>query len=315
MGSEDSVWIFDSLVGFLNGPVWQGPIQTFIEENCHAFETHMVHDQSHKKLFEEYRNLVDLMLGSYMDDIGITPQQFEDACNLQHNQGLAQHFDYAVFEQIWAANDFELFKRMMIQRNLEIQLQTLQLMSQNVKDSSENESPETPSVTTSTDKAQPQEGKPKLKQKMKLLPEKIELPPLKLYEEKGMLEDDLFEQASSHEEDKNKDENKIEELENEIKSLTTTTQKNKVSSAEIRKRQEYLRAQRDKLVALKKAERKKKLSNENQEDPKKTGGRPKSARAAESLLTGSDIQEVEQQLKIRKHLAERLRTELINNKE
>lgn len=29
---DGSAWVFDSLVGFLHGPVWNVPLQTFIEE-------------------------------------------------------------------------------------------------------------------------------------------------------------------------------------------------------------------------------------------------------------------------------------------
>lgn len=29
---EDSAWVFDSLVGFLQGPIWSAPLVTFIEE-------------------------------------------------------------------------------------------------------------------------------------------------------------------------------------------------------------------------------------------------------------------------------------------
>lgn len=31
MAADDS-WVFDSLVCFLHGPVWNAPLQTFIEE-------------------------------------------------------------------------------------------------------------------------------------------------------------------------------------------------------------------------------------------------------------------------------------------
>ena len=33
-----------------------------------------------------------------------------------------------VFEQIWAAEDYEIFKRMMVQRNIELELQALHLI-------------------------------------------------------------------------------------------------------------------------------------------------------------------------------------------
>lgn len=32
--------------------------------------------------------------------------------------------------QVWAADDFEIFKRMMIQKNIELQLQALELLQQ-----------------------------------------------------------------------------------------------------------------------------------------------------------------------------------------
>merc|ERR1711936_1442931 len=64
------------------------------------------------------------MLGSYMEDIGITPQQFEEACGQGTGKGKK------LFQQVWAADDFEIFKRMMIQKNIELQLQALELLQQ-----------------------------------------------------------------------------------------------------------------------------------------------------------------------------------------
>jgi hypothetical protein len=68
------------------------------------------------------------MLGNFMEDIGITPEQFEDACNKGHTYPI--NFNHNIFEQIWAANDYEMFKRMMTQRNVELQLQALELIEQ-----------------------------------------------------------------------------------------------------------------------------------------------------------------------------------------
>ena len=39
---------------------------------------------------------VDFMLGSYMEDIGITPKQFEDACG----KGSKKSFQHGLFEQV-----------------------------------------------------------------------------------------------------------------------------------------------------------------------------------------------------------------------
>merc|ERR1712227_1040338 len=79
--AEDN-WVFDSLVGFLRGPVWNVPILTFIEHKSLIFEPDEddKNEKEYKNIHDDYKNLVDFMLGSYMEDIGIKPQQFEEAC-------------------------------------------------------------------------------------------------------------------------------------------------------------------------------------------------------------------------------------------
>lgn len=78
-------------------------------------------------------------------------------------------------------------------------------------------------------------------------------------------------------------------------------------------RQEYLRAQRDKILALKKKVRTDQLN----ETVKKVGGRPSSARAAHKLLQGNgqwqgDESTMESSLQLRKTLAKRLRNEVVD---
>jgi len=87
-----------------------------------------------------------------------------------------------------------------------------------------------------------------------------------------------------------------------------------LSPEEIKKRQEYLRQQRDKLVAMKKQEREKQLLSAEQSNP----GRPASARAARQMLQGDKVEEKpklseEEQKKIemRKQIANKLKAELM----
>lgn len=72
------------------------------------------------------------MLGSFMEELQITPEQFEIAClegrNGQDSDGNTFSFHQGLFQQIWAANDVRIFIRMMTQRNVEIQLQALDLI-------------------------------------------------------------------------------------------------------------------------------------------------------------------------------------------
>lgn len=87
----------------------------------------------------------------------------------------------------------------------------------------------------------------------------------------------------------------------------------KVDADEVKSRQEYLRTQRDKIVALKRKVRTEQL-NVNAE---KTG-RPSSAQAAQRLLlndTKLGDTQMEASLQLRKTLAKRLRNEVVDSKE
>lgn len=81
-----------------------------------------------------------------------------------------------------------------------------------------------------------------------------------------------------------------------------------VDAVELKKRQQYLRAQRDKLVSLKKEVRRKQLDVSAKE---KSAIRPKSAKAAKAVMTGIQPNVEPQELVIRKALAERLRSEVV----
>lgn len=57
------------------------------------------HDDEYGKIFEEYKNLVDKLLASHMDDLGITTQQFEEACRTAKGV-LSARFHQTLFEQV-----------------------------------------------------------------------------------------------------------------------------------------------------------------------------------------------------------------------
>lgn len=87
----------------------------------------------------------------------------------------------------------------------------------------------------------------------------------------------------------------------------------KVDADEVKSRQEYLRTQRDKIVALKRKVRTDQL-NANAEK----NGRPTSAQAAQRLLlcdTKLGDAPMEASLQLRKTLAKRLRNEVVDSKD
>lgn len=75
MSGEDDSWVFDSLVAFLNGPIWNAPLQSFVEEKSLSktsynrnlvvfitliavFEPNVTENDDYRKIFEEFKNLV-----------------------------------------------------------------------------------------------------------------------------------------------------------------------------------------------------------------------------------------------------------------
>lgn len=87
----------------------------------------------------------------------------------------------------------------------------------------------------------------------------------------------------------------------------------KVDPDDIKTRQEYLRAQRDKIVALKR-----KVRTEQFARNVDTKSRPKSSRAAQRVLFSTpEISDdtKEGSMQVRRALAERLRNEVVNGNE
>ncbi|KAJ0173689.1 hypothetical protein K1T71_010838 [Dendrolimus kikuchii] len=336
---DNNGWVFDSLVGFLHGPVWNVPLQTFIEEKSLPFEPtddgEVLDRPEYKKIHDEYRNLVDVMLGSFMDDIGITADQFEGACKLSASDlaGLPAHFHRRLFEQIWAANDYDMFVKMMTHKNVELQLQALELIerrygtmpslfSNDAEDldssrSEENEEwPDNDDVMIEIKKLQLEEFEKN---------DEVSVPPEEVIAEKHTLLTKLynFEKKEDIFEKKQKPSVKFEEEAIELEPPKPPATKVEVSEEEMRARQEYLKQQRDKLLALKKQVREKRL-DAAEADPETGAGessrshavhvpRPRSARVAHAALAGTAPLPPPDAMQLRRALASKLKSEVVDN--
>ena len=84
-----------------------------------------------------------------------------------------------------------------------------------------------------------------------------------------------------------------------------------IDPSELKRRTAFLKAQRDKLLAMKKAEREKQLEEVEKSQMK---SRPKSAKAARSALGGRSTPKIDPKtLEARRALAEKLKAEVIGN--
>lgn len=84
-----------------------------------------------RKIHEEYKAVVDFMLSSFMEDLQVTPEQVEEACQVREHQSKSlpeSHITKVALEQLWAAEDFTSFRRLMTRKNIDLQLQSLELL-------------------------------------------------------------------------------------------------------------------------------------------------------------------------------------------
>ncbi|XP_053698538.1 cilia- and flagella-associated protein 36 [Sabethes cyaneus] len=337
--TEDNSWVFDSLVCFLHGPVWNAPLQTFIEDKSIIFDPNVTADEDNpefRKVHDEYKNLVDYMLGSFMEEMQITPEQFEFACLEGRNTVAAEKysatqagenegdktfsFHQGLFQQIWAANDIRIFIRMMTQRNVEIQLQALDLIER--RQASQGASVETDEgavgqQTSTSDRFQPE-------QEVAIESGRAEIAEGSTCDagiEQDIIrsvEDEVKVKPSFGPADSVPTGGEIDSVDDKFQRLNLFFEQDTVNNDDMRNRQEYLRAQRDKILQIKKQARARQLN-----ETIKRNERPASAQAAQKILEsgvpfggGSAQPETlpESSLQLRKMLAERLRNEIVEQK-
>lgn len=287
-----------------------------------------VKNPEYVKLHAEYKNLVDFMLGSFMEELQISPAKFEMACLEGRNQqqqlqvdGLQnpRAFHQRLFQQIWAANDIRIFVRMMTQRNVELQLQALDLIERRQSSRDTSRSEESPSdvgaegqsiTTAELIEFNEQGGDDAL----------IETNAEELFDSLQISDSDELQAAGA--EEGTSDVSGIEgvktpfadkAISDKFERLNLFFEKEKVDEGEVQQRQDYLRAQRDKILEIKKRTRARQLN-----ETVKTTTRPSSAQAAQKILAGQRLESIadapESSLMLRRVLAKRLRDEVVDGK-
>lgn len=288
-----------------------------------------VKNPEYVKLHADYKNLVDFMLGSFMEELQISPAKFEMACLEGRNQqqqlqvdGLQnpRAFHQRLFQQIWAANDIRIFVRMMTQRNVELQLQALDLIErrQSSRDTSRSEDgpsnvgAEGQSITTAELIEFNEQGGDDalIETNAEELLDSLQISDSDELQAAGAAVEGSREVAGIEGENTPFADKAISD---KFERLNLFFEKEKVDEGEVQQRQDYLRAQRDKILEIKKRTRARQLN-----ETVKTTTRPSSAQAAQKILAGQRLESMadapESSLMLRRVLAKRLRDEVVDGK-
>lgn len=124
--ADDGEWVLESVAGFLGSPDWLIPLADFMENKCSVFDDEDENKLTYTEIHQQYKQLVERLLENYMQEVGISEQQFLCACSSFTSSKTLQ----AVFQPVLATNDFQMFRSLMVQKNMELQLQALHVIKE-----------------------------------------------------------------------------------------------------------------------------------------------------------------------------------------
>jgi len=120
-------WLVESFVQFLVSPIWKLNINSFIDENCIIFEDVEENQLDHLKIHKEFVLIAENLLGEFIGELGIIEEQAIKtiACGVN----VPEYKEY--FDQLFLIDNFLVFKKQMIRRNKELELEALESLKQN----------------------------------------------------------------------------------------------------------------------------------------------------------------------------------------
>jgi hypothetical protein len=124
---DDCDWIFDFVMETFKSPIWEAPVMSFIDENCIVFDREDENKLAYSKLHDEFRDLVEELLVSKLNEVGISIEDFAYACEIARSK---RGVNRAVFDQMLAVDDYRVFKKLMAKRNVELELEAVQALKE-----------------------------------------------------------------------------------------------------------------------------------------------------------------------------------------
>uniref|UniRef100_A0A4X2L305 Cilia- and flagella-associated protein 36 n=1 Tax=Vombatus ursinus TaxID=29139 RepID=A0A4X2L305_VOMUR len=288
---EEVEWVVESIAGFLRGPDWSIPILDFMEQKCEVFDDEEESKLTYTEIHQEYKELVEKLLESYLKEIGINEDQFQEACTSPLAKSRTSQ---AILQPVLAAEDFSIFKAMMVQKNIEMQLQAIRIIQ-------ERNGVLPDCLTDGSDMVSELE-----QEEMKILREVLRYFSLGKAHFAGRSLPSLGRNLETLPETsfpKLKEDTITAGLEQAIKGGPLSNL-SALGREQLRQREDYLRQKRDKLMSMKKDPRIKQIHNIEQQKAKS---------AEEEIAEKPEMTAEEKQTLLKRRLiAEKLKEEVIN---
>uniref|UniRef100_K3XC66 Cilia- and flagella-associated protein 36 n=1 Tax=Globisporangium ultimum (strain ATCC 200006 / CBS 805.95 / DAOM BR144) TaxID=431595 RepID=K3XC66_GLOUD len=293
--SDESDWVFDYVMNIFRSPAWEVPIMCFIDENCASFDTGDENKFVYTDLHQQFRDVVEGVLGSSLAEIGITSSDFAEICERSRS---VSDISMEVVNQILAMDDFLTFKKLMVKRNLELELEAIKALREEAIDAVDMDTSDMEShfmelsILYKQEEMEQAELESAIAMSIAVQEEQLRLASVasKSAEDKfddsperkdmaagGALQLSPEEVHRQLHENKKKAEGIFkrskESLEENKNKQKEWQQSAEFSDDEIKRREEYLRKQRDRIIEKKKQEREAQLKEFRQEQ-KETAPEP-----------------------------------------
>lgn len=276
--NDESDWVFDYVMHLFRSPAWEVPIMCFIDENCASFDSGEENKFIYTDLHTQFRDVVDGVLCANLAEIGLTASDFADICERgRHSSDISMD----VVNQILAMDDFLAFKKLMVKRNLELELEAIKALHDEEQENvDETDDVETHlmelSVLYKQEEMEQAELEAAIAMSLALQEEQLRLAAVASKvaedkyndgsEKKGFSPEHVQQQIKDTKQraaelvKRNKE--ALQENRAKQKELQSTAE---IPDDEIKRREAYLRQQRDKILEKKKKEREAQLKEYQQE--------------------------------------------------
>lgn len=123
-----STTIFTKFMNFLCSSMWNIPIATFLEQRSVVFDRERDDPSLYKKIHGELESLVDTLIEGFCYDLNIEAEQLLFALKHEDNSHKLSAKERNLLEPVIAAQNYDVFVPMMMRKNIDLQLQAVQMI-------------------------------------------------------------------------------------------------------------------------------------------------------------------------------------------
>ena len=130
-GNSEHDWLFEYVKSVLSSPSWEVPIMSFIDDNCILFGSDEENSLLQGEVHTKFKHLVEGLLEDHLKQIGVSEENFFEACEkaVQRGKGEASKYANQIIDQMIACEDYLTFKKMMFKRNKELEYEAISALT------------------------------------------------------------------------------------------------------------------------------------------------------------------------------------------